>query len=365
MHGTGWPACSVRLLNDKRFLTSMSGNPVLESTRFLVEEPEFVFTEGTEEATESVVDLLAARFEDKGCRLPPWNFPPYYPETDESTPSYFLLGNAINFCYTIFPQSQDVGHDVKFIMEFDGRDYAGSSGMWGCLHRAYKRLGSQLFDGEWLRDLSMEDMEDILRGKTAIPLFEERYQIFREVGRVLCERYDGRFENMVERCKVEDRVRLFNDGNGFVERLAQDFECYDDSVDFEGRVVRFDKRAQLAPAMLYGRALFADESIFPVADLEELTIFANYQIPKILRAKGCTIYREDLAARIDRREEIPFGSRAEMEIRAAAMHKAREITERLRERTGLPVTDAHTDGGLFLLKDQIEGQHHYTLTTRY
>ena len=88
----------------------------------------------------------------------------------------------------------------------------------------------------------------------------------------------------------------------------------------------FYKRAQIVPNDL------ALAGVAEFADLDRLTIFADNLVPHVLRLDGVLHYHPELAARIDRGELLPAGSREEVEIRACAVHAC----ERLAARMGVP-----------------------------
>jgi hypothetical protein len=85
----------------------------------------------------------------------------------------------------------------------------------------------------------------------------------------------------------------------------------------------FYKRAQIAAHDLH-LARVAD---YP--DIPRLTIFADNLVPHVLRAHGVLRYDEELAARVDRGEELPAGGPHEQEIRACALHACEGIAARL------------------------------------
>jgi hypothetical protein len=55
-------------------------------------------------------------------------------------------------------------------------------------------------------------------------------------------------------------------------------------------------------------------------DIENLTVFPDYQLPKVLRDLGILEYEESLAYRVDSGIEIPRNSQEELEIRASTIH---------------------------------------------
>lgn len=95
--------------------------------------------------------------------------------------------------------------------------------------------------------------------------------------------------------------------------LAEGMACFDDPG--------FYKRAQIAAndLMLAGVAEFAD--------VDRLTVFADNLLPHVLRIDGVLEYDPALAARIDAGEELPRGSRAEVELRACTVHACERIAE--------------------------------------
>jgi hypothetical protein len=96
---------------------------------------------------------------------------------------------------------------------------------------------------------------------------------------------------------------------GSADRLAQQLAAGMPFFDDRGCF----KRAQITAndLVLAGVAAFDD--------VDELTVFADNLLPHVLRVDGVLEYDDALAARIDAGEELPAGSRAEREIRAATI----------------------------------------------
>lgn len=302
----------------------MGGNTVLETTKRLIENPKYVFID------ESRLEEVAEKFSRKELTIPVWDFPIYIEGNNENTIDFFLLGNSINFAFTDFKTDQ------KYTAEFMGKEEPGSSGMWACLKKAVE-AGIPILEGNYLKNIPEEEMKKIFEGNIEMPMFQERLQIFREVGRVLCEKYGGHFYNLVE----ASNKRLFNKGKGLVERLTSDFPSFDDSVVYKGKRIRFDKRAQLAPGMLYGR--FRNKGLFQIEDIEELTVFADYVVPTTEREKGVLIYEKSLAERVDNRQILDENSQEVLEIRASTIHSCEgiriklEVTYKIPNVTSLPI----------------------------
>jgi hypothetical protein len=115
----------------------------------------------------------------------------------------------------------------------------------------------------------------------------------------------------------------------------------------------FHKRAQIAAndLVLAGVAEFAD--------VDRLTVFADNLLPHVLRHDGVLEYAPALAARIDAGEELPHGSREEIELRACAVHAC----EQLAAAAGVPPRTL--DNWLWHRGKAIGGRPHRTRTTAY
>jgi len=326
-------------------------NPVLESTKPLIQTPKYVFI-NYRKAGEA-----AQRFSQEELKIPAWKSPVHL---DSSHPTnevidYFMLADSINFAFTDFETKQ------KFTSQYQGKDFRGAYAMLACLKQAYDE-GRAILDGKFLANISKKEMVKMFQGNILIPLFQERLDIFREVGEILCKKYNRHFHNLV----AQSGSRLFNNGKGIVERLVNDFHSFDDSTKWQGQKVCFYKRAQLAPAMLFGR--FQNTSQFPLEDAEKITIFADYVLPKGLRDMGILEYEKSLAERVDSQQIIPVNSQEELEIRASTIHAAQIIMEEI-NKTKAPqdkINAMHMDAKLWLESRNPEGTpHHLTPTIAY
>lgn len=88
------------------------------------------------------------------------------------------------------------------------------------------------------------------------------------------------------------------------------------------------KKAQLALSAAGGLVT----EIMGVNLQYDLTAFADYQVPRVLRALGVIGYTPELANLVDGRKLIPAGSALECSLRAATI----VAVERLSQRTGIP-----------------------------
>jgi hypothetical protein len=110
---------------------------------------------------------------------------------------------------------------------------------------------------------------------------------------------------------------LADSGQGSAEKLANhlgSWACFADCSNYDGIIVPFLKRAQIAAADL------ARAGVTDPPDLERLTMFADNLVPHVLRLDGILTFGPDLVARIATEQLIAHGSPEEVEIRACALH---------------------------------------------
>lgn len=269
--------------------------------------------------------------------------------TEEEQIALAFVYNSINFCYWGEP---------KWTVKIKGNFYDGSSGMLRAVKNAIEN-SFNLLDAKYLESLSEKDLAKILEGNVEIPLFKERLNLLRELGKNLLEKYDGSFKNVVEKASG-NAVKI-------VELLARDFpKVFNDVANYQGQEVKFYKRAQLVPAHLFDLLKFGLISI-PLSGYDELTAFADYKVPQLLRKFGILEYTNELANKIDNKVEIPSGSNEEIEIRANTIWAIELATKILKER--FPQANAAKVDGIFWFKGQIKSPddkpYHRTKTIWY
>lgn len=91
----------------------------------------------------------------------------------------------------------------------------------------------------------------------------------------------------------------------------------------------------------------------------DLTAFADYQIPNILRAMGVLHYSDELAGKIENFQEIAYESEEEKAIRAASLI----AVDKIAQQAGVPV--AAVDHYLWMRRKEANTPFHLTFTTAY
>jgi putative queuosine salvage protein len=261
---------------------------------------------------------------------------------------FVLTATCINFAFT------DLETRVRWEVSHDGRTLADADGMHFCLQRALAD-GVPVLDGSWLSQVTEEQLREIFRGgNSELQLLDDRARIWRDVGAVLVERYDGRFWNV-----------FVSAGScaEFLDILTRDFPRFDDVATYDGETVRFWKLAQLSvwilEATLPGGAGFGD--------LDRLTAFADYIVPAALRVLGITRYSDELETAIRAGRPIETGSPWEVEIRAHTIFACEELTRCVNELRPpeLQVIVPQVDARLWVPFHRTHYPHHLTRTIYY
>lgn len=232
---------------------------------------------------------------------------------------FVLVSTSINFAFTDFST-----HEI-FQVDFAGKRWWDAEAMLACLKRALD-AGVPFLDGHYLRSITRAELERIFQGATRMPLLEERAEILRGVGEVLCKRYGGRFHRFVESAPP----RLYAEGRGLLERLIAEFPRFNDVSRYNGQEVKFYKLAQLGLWMLHS-ALARGGGVW-LEDIEKMTAFADYIVPMALRVMNILTYSPALEEAIQQRRLVPRDSPQEIEIRAHTLYATALFAEEINKR---------------------------------
>lgn len=261
-----------------------------------------------------------------------------------SQPQRIFLQDVVNFCFWAPMGGQ------KWTVEYPpGTLNDGWYGLTACFDRA---IGEDIpiLDAGFLEHVSRANAEHIFRGynSTRIPLLEKRHEFLQEAGKELNQAFDGDFANLLEQASY-DAPRV-------ARLLINHFPSFRDHATLDGGTIHFYKRAQICAY---------DCSLLPtvqMTNLDELTVFADYKLPQLLRSYGVIRYHKNLALQVDQKVEIPKESREETEIRSATIWAGELIADTLK----LP--PVLVDNALWFMANETKRPmkpYHRTLTTNY
>ena len=168
--------------------------------------------------------------------------------------------------------------------------------------------GKPMYDPKYYGSLSLEDLKHIFRSKSSstLPLFEERMQVLKDVAKTLKDKYNGCFSHVVEEAEG-DAVKLVN-------IITREFESFRDVATYDNQGISLLKRAQIVAADL--DLLFSIKNIPGLANMESLTMFADYRVPQVLLFYGVLQYSVALRQKV--KEEFLFSNGSLEEVHSEA-----------------------------------------------
>ncbi|MGH2549538.1 MAG: queuosine 5'-phosphate N-glycosylase/hydrolase [Thermomicrobiales bacterium] len=276
---------------------------VLSSTRAVIDASTWV------EIDHDRIEALARDFAERAVAPEPWASPYHFADGTARTVTAVFVLDALNFCFW----SERADPADRWKVAYNGEVVDGYWALAAALKRGIE-AGAPLYDPAYLATISASDLEELLRpsvpGGARIPLFNIRLANLQELGRGLLA-IGG----------AEPATTLVTDAGGsaieLVQRVVSLFPSFNDVATYHGQDVRFYKRAQILISDLAGA--FAGAGFGAFHDFGDLTAFADYKVPQVLRQLGVLRYASELAERISARELLRAGSEEEVEIRAATI----------------------------------------------
>ena len=209
------------------------------------------------------------------------------------TCQYIFVLDCLNFC---FWQTKDLEYD-----------YLATA-----LKKVYMNCEKN-FDAKNLAEMTEDTLQSWFPD-FKLPLLSERVNRLRELGNVLSNHYRGLACNVVfsaNHC-APTLVQIL------IEKIPGFRDAYVNPST--GQYIHFYKRAQILVGDLW--AAYERPSRghkYYLANMSDLTTFADYRVPQILRSMGVLRYAAELARDIDNHQMIPCGSIPEIEIRASTV----------------------------------------------
>lgn len=261
----------------------------------------------------------------------PWSHPCHFADGTAETVRWVFMLDLLNHCF--WP---DEG-ETTWAVTYDGIQYSGYWALAASLKRAWEG-GVRITPPEAFKNISKESLERVFAGQGRIPLFEERLANLQEAGEILLKDWDGDVVHVVEAAR--------GDAVALVHLVVQSFPSFRDEAKTPQGPVYFWKRAQIFAFDLY--QAFDGRGWGHLARIDELTAFADYKLPQVLRALGIISYHPDLAEKIDDKKLLQPQSEEEVEIRAATIW-AVELLRQVLEKVGRNATSTHIDNWLWQL----------------
>lgn len=324
------------------------GSPVTESLRPVIENSRDVRTH-----YDKIVEV-AGWMAYEELPLPNLAVPYGLESKPDVAMDFILVANTIDTAFTDFKTH------VKFQTDYQGAHLSDSEAMFACIKRAMD-AGIPVLDGNFLAKITRSDMERIFAGNIEMPMLEEKTGLLQQAGALLAAKYGGRYYNFIRSCSP----RLYDHGNGLVERLASEFPRYNDVSRYKGHEIKFYKLTQLGFWQIY--AGLGPHGAFRLEDPQKMTAFADYIVPVALRLMGMTSYSAALEHTIDTYQMIARDSTEEIEIRAHCLYATALLTDEINKRRPpeRQIIIPQIDARLWTHFHTTDWPHHLTRTIMY
>jgi hypothetical protein len=304
----------------------MSLLSVLPSCLEVVEQSRYVHIDTT-----AISNLLE---DNSALTISPLPFGPapyHFFDSSVTTAEWLFVLNTVNHCFW-----SDEG-SPPWTVDYKGETLSGYWALAASLTRAMEE-GFPVHRATTLAQMDSKTLIYIFRGRGRIPLLEERVRNLRQAGKVLLDRFQGSFIQFLEEAG--------GSATKLVALLAEEFPSFNDLAAYGGKKVYFYKRAQLLVHDL--RCTFSGQSWGAFTEMENLTAFADYKVPQVLRHLSILHYEPKLAALIQNLVHIPAGSPEEVEIRAATVWAVELLRQKLADQ-GFSVDSPQLDSWLWYL----------------
>jgi hypothetical protein len=324
------------------------GSPVLDSLAPVIEHSKDVHTH-----IDKIVDV-AAWMAYEELPMPEMSVPYGLAKDPTVAMDFIMVSTTVNSAFTDFKTH------VKFQVEYEGQTRSDSDAMVACLKRAMDE-GIPILDGKFLATISRAQLAKIFSGNIEIPMLASKLEDCHAVGKVLAERYDGRFHNFIKSCPP----KLYDNGKGLIDRLVTEFPRFNDVSPFEGHEIKFYKLAQLGFWGIYSG--LKSTGVFPLDDIGKMTAFADYIVPVALRLLGITTYSPSLEQAINSYQMIPRNSTQEIELRAHTLYATALLTEEINKirPANSQIIIPQLDARLWTHYHTTSWPHHLTETIMY
>ena len=311
---------------------------ILDSIKFVVNNSNYVSI--NENNIDNIINLLSENKKESWLNSDYLDLEQF---SQEQVLLYLILCESLNFCYW--------DSNIKWKIEYKGEWYSGSFGLFYAISKAIKN-GYDLLNIEYLENITIEELDEIFKGTTSIPLLKERFEIIKQLVSEFKQ-----ISDLPQAMNANDDIELLNN-------IISHFSNFRDISLYKDREIYFFKRAILLVGDLILNIRSINES---VKNDNNMVGCADYKIPQVLRHLGILEYSNGLATLIDERQEIQHDSEMEIEIRANMLYAIELIKEKLHQ-NGIDMNSVQIDNALWLLsknKEFKDKPHHLTRTIYY
>jgi hypothetical protein len=234
-----------------------------ESGEFVVKNAKYI--EVKEEGIKNLANEAMQAIKSGSLAINNFSQVAFHPKnTDKFAIDWLFVVDTLNYCFWT-PESSE----QKWTVEKESGYFA----LCAAITRAQKE-GIDITSPSFYSKITLEDVKKIFRsddGKTEVPLIDTRVTSLQQVGEVLLDKFGGSFQNVVKRANGS-AVEL-------LKLIVDEFPCFRDEAVYKNQRVAIYKRAQILVGDVY--ACFRGEGLGYFADIDTITMFADYRVPQV------------------------------------------------------------------------------------
>ena len=275
---------------------------VLETSKFVVDNAKHVKI-NYDKANELIDELLKFDNVHYLTKVP-------YGVYDMSTRdiiNFLLIYDSIDFSFWGNP---------KWTINVNGKDLDGGIALLHCIFNMFDGRDS-LEVYKQLKNMTLEDFKEILKGNIDIPLLEERYKIVSSIAEIVNKKMNGSFY---------DYIKDMNTDQEIFKTILNNFSGFEDTRTYKGQTVYFYKLAQLLTSDILHVIENKEQK---EVDYSNLLGCADYKIPQVMQGFGILEYDTELSSILETKTQIKENSEYEVEIRASMIVVVNYIYEQI------------------------------------
>ena len=275
---------------------------VLETSKFVVDNAKHVKI-NYDKANELIDELLKFDNVHYLTKVP-------YGVYDMSTRdiiNFLLIYDSIDFSFWGNP---------KWTINVNGKDLDGGIALLHCIFNMFDGRDS-LEVYKQLKNMTLEDFKEILKGNIDIPLLEERYKIVSSIAEIVNKKMNGSFY---------DYIKDMNTDQEIFKTILNNFSGFEDTRTYKGQTVYFYKLAQLLTSDILHVIENKEQK---EVDYSNLLGCADYKIPQVMQGFGILEYDTELSSILETKTQIKENSEYEVEIRASMIVVINYIWEQI------------------------------------
>ncbi|KZS05422.1 UPF0553 protein [Daphnia magna] len=282
-------------------------------------------------ASEIVQAIVSQEFEPNNMMIHSYPLPVI---EDASSIEWMFVADALNFSFWALEEN------AHYSVELRGNQYTGYMALCAAITKA-QEASIPITSAKYYANVTKETVNEIFMSSTGepIPLLEQRWIILQECGKIINDKFDGKFCNCVRQSG--------NSAQKLLELIVSNFPSFRDEGIFEGERVSFYKRAQILVADIW--SVFKGKGLGSFSDIDTITMFADYRVPQALVHFGAMEYSDKLNKLLSTNHTFMNGDQEEMEIRGCSIHAVELIKEELKSQSvnfnkeTLPINSAMID----------------------